>query len=93
VLVVNSSLVNRQPTRHDLDIALVPADAMAEQLGDKRLANVVLVGALLARLPLLSLAVVAQVLRDKVPAHRHQLQEANVRALEAGAALASEVPV
>ena len=93
VLVVNSSLVNRQPTRHDLDIALVPADAIAERLGDKRLANVVLVGALLARLPLLSLEVVAQVLRDKVPAHRQHLLEANVRALEAGAALASEVPV
>lgn len=92
VLVVNSSLIDRRPTRRDLDVALVPADAVAGKLGDKRLANVVMVGALLARLPLLSLEVVAQVLREKVPTHRHHLLEANVQALEAGAALASPAP-
>lgn len=92
VLVVNSSLIERQPTRRDLDIALVPADAIADKLGDKRLANVVLIGALLARLPLLSLEAVAQALRDKLPAHRHHLLAANVKALEAGAALASPAP-
>jgi len=88
VLVVNSLLVSRRPNRDDLDIVLVPADAIAEKLGDKRLANVVLVGVLLARLPLLPLEVVAQALRDTIPAHRHQLLKANVQALEAGAALA-----
>jgi 2-oxoglutarate ferredoxin oxidoreductase subunit gamma len=92
VLVVNSALVDRKPTRRDLDIALIPADTVAEKLGDKRLANVVLVGALLARLPVLSLEVVAQTLRERIPAHRRNLLEANVRALYEGAALASPTP-
>lgn len=92
LLVVNSSLIDRRPTRRDLDIALIPADAIAEKLGDKRLANVVMVGALLTRLPLLPFEAVAQALHEKLPVHRHNLLEANVQALEAGAALASPAP-
>jgi hypothetical protein len=55
VLVINESLVDRASTRKDLQLIPIRANEVAEELGDKRLANVVLLGALLQRLPVLSL--------------------------------------
>ncbi len=48
LLVVNRSLVERPAARTDLKVLEVPASAMAGELGNARLANVVLLGALVA---------------------------------------------
>ena len=55
VLVVNTSLVDRDPEREELGIVLVPANDIAEELGDKRLANLVMLGAMLNQLDVLSI--------------------------------------
>jgi 2-oxoglutarate ferredoxin oxidoreductase subunit gamma len=88
VLVINGSLVDRPARRRDITVITVPADEVARELGDVRLANMVLVGALLARLDLLGVDLVETTLRQVVPARRRHLVEANVAALRRGAALA-----
>src|SRR5512139_1527246 len=55
VLIVNSSLVNRNPSRSDITWAMVPAQEIAETIGPRRLLNMVMLGALLDKLPLLTL--------------------------------------
>ena len=45
LLLVNSSLVDRTPQRKDIDSLMIQANEIAEELGDKRMANLVLVGA------------------------------------------------
>lgn len=85
VLVVNSSLVDRSPARTDIDVVLLPANELAEELGDKRMANVVLVGGLLQRLPVLTHEQIRISLEKNIPAHRRNLLEANVKALARGA--------
>ncbi len=62
---------------------------VAEELGDKRLANLVLLGALLQRLPVLSLQAVGESLDKHIPAHRRNLLQANLKALQRGAELAA----
>ena len=54
VLVANQSLIDRgfQRTRHP-NAVMIPANEIAEALGDKRLTNMVMLGALLAKLPVL----------------------------------------
>lgn len=88
VLVVNGSLVDRQPRRDDLDVLMIPAGTVAQELGDARLANMVLIGALVTRLPALDLEHVKATLRRVLPEGKRALEGPNLRALERGAALA-----
>jgi 2-oxoglutarate ferredoxin oxidoreductase subunit gamma len=86
VLVVNASLAPSVAPRADLRLIEVPANDMAEALGDARLANVVLVGALLAALPVLPLEAVERALSAHLPERHKALLDLNRQALRQGAA-------
>jgi 2-oxoglutarate ferredoxin oxidoreductase subunit gamma len=88
VLAVNSSIIAKATTRADLQVLRVPADEVAQELGSPRVANLVLLGALLARLPVLDLDDVKRTLEHAIPAHRRDLLPTNLEALTRGAALA-----
>ncbi|NTU42617.1 MAG: hypothetical protein HGA78_06115 [Nitrospirales bacterium] len=49
-LVINESMLNRKPTRKDIHVITIPGNDIAEELGDKRMTNMVLLGGLLANL-------------------------------------------
>lgn len=87
LLVVNSSLVDRPATRDDIWVIEVPANEIADELGDKRLANMVLLGAMLAETGLLPLEVVGQAMEAHLPERHRELLEGDRRALRRGAAL------
>ena len=89
-LIVNASLVNRSVTREDIHSVAVPANEMAEALGDKRLANIIMVGALLEHLPILSIQAIEKALEDHLPERHKKLLPLNFKALEAGAQFATE---
>ncbi|UCF59822.1 MAG: 2-oxoacid:acceptor oxidoreductase family protein [Anaerolineaceae bacterium] len=88
VLIVNTSLVDRDPEREDLRIVLVPANDIAEELGDKRMSNLVMLGSLVNKLDILSIEDIGTSLDRHIPKHRRNLLEGNLKALERGAALA-----
>lgn len=88
VLIINGSMVDREPTRTDIQCVQLPAVEIAEELGDRRLANIVLVGALLERLPVLTHNDVIESLKQHLPERKRALLEPNFRALERGAQLA-----
>lgn len=85
VLVVNTSMVDRAATRKDIKIIEVDANAIAEKLGDKRMTNMVLLGALLATLPVLPVAAVEKALKAHIPERHHKLLPKNYEALREGA--------
>jgi 2-oxoglutarate ferredoxin oxidoreductase subunit gamma len=84
VLVVNQSMVDRGPKRADITIIMVPASEIAEEVGDKKLTNMVAVGALLAALPEVSLEAAEEALRGHLPARHHKLLPKNFEALRKG---------
>jgi 2-oxoglutarate ferredoxin oxidoreductase subunit gamma len=90
VLVVNSSMVDRSAKRDDITTLFVPANEIAEELGDKRLTNMVTVGALLAALPELSLGAVEAALKAHLPARHQKLLPSNYAALRRGFAEAKK---
>ena len=90
LLVINASLVASTATRDDLDIVLVPATDQATDLGDVRTTNMVLLGALLARRPLVALESIDAVLRDKLGPRKAHLHAINMRALQQGLALSQQ---
>ena len=84
LMMINSSLVGARPRRKRLRVHQVPATHLAEELGDTRVANVVMLGAFIAVDGLVSAASVRQALRELLPRRRRQLLELNERALERG---------
>jgi 2-oxoglutarate ferredoxin oxidoreductase subunit gamma len=94
VLVANASLINRGPTRADITSIFIPANEFAESLGNRRLLNMVTLGALLARLPVLPLEAIERALKDHLPERHSKLLPVNYKALRQGAefALKEAVP-
>lgn len=91
VIVINSSLINRSVQRDDLDIVAIPANEMAENLGDKRLANMVMIGALLDRLPVLTLDSIVRALKDHTSERHKHLVSKNEEALKQGMYFANKL--
>jgi 2-oxoglutarate ferredoxin oxidoreductase subunit gamma len=86
ILIVNSSLVNRDPLRTDITWVMVPAQEIAEAIGPKRLLNMVMLGALLEKLPILSLNEIKASLSAHLPERHKKLLPSNLAALDQGAA-------
>ena len=63
----------------------MPGNEIAESLGDKRMTNMVLLGALLANLPILPVEALEKALAEHLPARHHRLLPMNFQALRQGA--------
>lgn len=85
VMVINASIVNRDVTRTDIRAVAIPGNEIAESLGDKRMTNMVLLGGLLANLPVLSLEAIEHALQGHLPARHQRLLPLNFQALRRGA--------
>jgi len=85
-LIANSSLINRPFERDDLKSVRLPANEIAEKIGDRRLVNMVMLGAMLDKSPVLSLESIEEALRNHLPERHKHLLPANYQALREGAA-------
>ncbi len=83
LIVCDSTMVDQAPSRSDVQAVLVPATAIANDLGSTRAANVVLLGALLAARPILSSESVRLALAEK--AKDPTVRARNEAALDRGA--------
>jgi len=90
VLVVNASMVDREVKRTDITSVAVPCNEIAEGLGDRRMANIVATGALLAMLPVLKLEDIEAALTAHMPGRHKHLLPKNFEALHRGAEFAKE---
>ena len=87
LLFLNTSLVHEPPTRTDITRIEVKANDVAEDLGDIRIANLVVLGAFLGKTGVVSLESVLAALKQVLPARRHSLIPLNENALKRGAAV------
>jgi 2-oxoglutarate ferredoxin oxidoreductase subunit gamma len=87
LLMLNSSMVTSKPAREDVRIVEVPATDAAKEVGNPKVANMVMLGAYLK----LTNAVNAESVLSSLGAHgmRADLMEINRKALEAGRGLVS----
>jgi 2-oxoglutarate ferredoxin oxidoreductase subunit gamma len=89
VAVIDSSIVNRKAARDDIQSILIPGNQIAEELGDRRMTNMVLIGGLLACLPVLPVDAVGRALEAHLPARHLRLLPMNLQALRRGAEVAA----
>lgn len=85
VLVLNRSLINRTVTRTDVRVVEAAANELAETLGDRRLVNSIMLGALIEATGVLTLDAIRAALQAHLPARHQDLLPANFAALEQGA--------
>lgn len=87
LLFVNRSLAPEVPERGGVTVHALPALEIAEGMGDARVANMVMLGAVLRATGVAALASVVQVLPWVLPPRHHHLLALNRAALERGASL------
>ena len=93
VLVVNASMVDRDVKRKDITWVSIPCNDIAEEVGDRRLANMVATGALMQLLPVLSLADLEAAMGAHMPGRHKHLLPRNVEAMKRGSDYAKEKAV
>lgn len=89
LLVVNSSLVEAECRRSDLEQLRLPCTALARSAGDDRLVSVVALGALIGRLALVGPDSIRRAIETAVGADRPEVVAADLAAFEAGLAAAA----
>lgn len=83
ILFANSSLIDIEVSRGDIEIVSIPANSMAEKLGSPRSANMVMLGAFTKKSNLVSLSSVIKGLKGALK-NKQKLIAVNQDALKAG---------
>lgn len=83
-LFVNSSLIHRENTRDDIHVIYAPVTEIAQELGNVRAANVVMLGVILSRLPLVSQKAAELSLEEYFEPKGKKMIEFNKKALQIG---------
>ncbi|MCK4633893.1 2-oxoacid:acceptor oxidoreductase family protein, partial [Candidatus Bathyarchaeota archaeon] len=82
-LFLNSSLITRQPTRSDIEVITIPANDIAVEVGEKRTANMVMLGAYISSLNVVSKQNLLEGLKEFF-AKKTQFLQVNTTAFERG---------
>ncbi|NLJ59324.1 MAG: 2-oxoacid:ferredoxin oxidoreductase subunit gamma [Firmicutes bacterium] len=89
LIIYNSSLIELPPERTDVRVLAVPANKIANELGDLRIANMVALGAYLATTRVVGSDTVLDAMKKVLPERRHNLIPLNRQALARGIEIAS----
>ena len=84
ILVINSTLARQKSERSDISAVYVPANELAAEVGNVKMANVVLLGAMLGTREILPIDSVKRTMDEHIPERRKHIIEPNKRALDRG---------
>lgn len=89
-LFINSSLISKKAERNDIEVYEIPANDIANELGNLRIANMVVLGAILERTQLVKKESVLKALLKVLGPGKEHLVPLNEQALNRGAELVKE---
>lgn len=84
MLFYNSSLIHITPKRTDIEVIPIPANDIAAELGNAKVANMVVMGAILKKTGIVDLETVISVLKKTMTGNKAKLIALNQQALEKG---------
>ncbi len=85
-IFLNSDLVDLKPKRRDIQVVAIPANTIAERVGNVRGANMVMIGGFVQKTRLVSLQAVIKGLKNIFEAKGSKVYKMNTIALREGAA-------
>lgn len=83
-LLINSSLIEKSASRKDITIFLVPCNEIAQEIGNAKVANMVMVGAVIAASGSVKMESVLKVLSEKIFKNKPELMPMNEEAIRRG---------
>ena len=83
-LLINSSLIDRKPHRTDVKTYYVPCNDIAQELGNLKVANMVMVGAIIAASGVVNIDSVINVLAKKIFKNKPKVMPINEQAIRRG---------
>jgi len=84
LLVVNTTLIEAEPGRDDIDVLSVPCTAVARKAGDDKLVSIVALGAMVGRCRLVEPGGVHRALAVLLGGRHPEMVEADIAAFDAG---------
>jgi 2-oxoglutarate ferredoxin oxidoreductase subunit gamma len=93
LLVMNSSLIEAEPARLDIEVLRIPCSAIAREVGDERVISIVALGGAIARRPVVAPESIRRALAALTRRGGRELAEMNLRAFDAGLACGAGVGV
>ena len=81
---INSSIIDARPIRQDIKTLLVPCTDMAQELGNNRVANIIMMGAFIKKLNVVSPEIYLKSLETIMGSRKKALAEINRKAFAAG---------
>lgn len=87
LLIVNASLITKTSQRTDIKVLNIKATELANEIGNTKVANMILLGAFLEETGILSDSSILEALKKVLSPEKHSLLEINRQALELGRSL------
>ena len=84
LLIINTSLIKELPERPDIEIIKIKASDIAEEFGNSQIANMVMLGALIAKTRIINPGTISTALKEIIPEHRKNVIQINERAFKGG---------
>ena len=84
LLLYNSSLIDVKPSRDDITAVAVPCNEIADSLGNGKVANMVMLGALMEKTKPFDIELLVEALRHKLGAKKEKLIPLNREAITKG---------
>ena len=84
LLVINKSLIDREAERTDIDVVYCDANKIAEAVGNPKGANVAILGAVMAKEPIVEFDKMVEAIRIELGERKARFLEGNKKALIAG---------
>ena len=85
LVIMNSSLTERDLNRSDLDYVKIKATDLANDMGDVRAANIAALGCFIEKTKLLKMESIERAINDAFKSKKKGLAELNIKALHKGA--------
>lgn len=83
-LLINSSLIERKPHRTDVKAYFIPCNDIAKELGNLKVANMVMVGAIVAASRAVSIDSVLEIISKKIFKNKPEVMSLNEQAIRRG---------
>ncbi len=90
ILIMNASVIDREPKRKDITIIRIPANDVADRIGNLKVQNMVMLGAYIEVAKTVSVESVFKALEYKMTGKKAALLDLNKKAVEEGMKLARE---
>jgi len=90
LIILNDSLIDREVSRNDVIVIRIPADDIADKLGNSKAANMVVLGAYVEKSGVVKLETIFKALEKALTGRNKKLLELNKEALKQGVELVKE---